>query len=89
MSDIRTKLNTNGENQLCQLLSEKPDCVYREEEQELRGHLRRLRETLNPYQKELLFDLVNGKDVITVKTAEDAYENGVRRAVKIDGRVFL
>ncbi len=85
MLDIRTKLNTSRENQLYQLLSEQPEpnCVYREEEHRIRSLLGRLRETLNLDQKELLFDIINEKDVIAAKTAEDAYENGFRRAVKM------
>lgn len=73
------------ENQLYQLLTEQPEptCVYQEEEQRIRSHLGQLRQTLNLDQKKLLLYIIDDKDLINFKTAEDAYENGFRRAVKM------
>lgn len=73
------------ENQLYQLLLDQPEpiCVYREEEHRIRSHLGRLRKTLNPWQRKLLLYIIDDKDLIAAKTAEDAYENGFRRAVKM------
>lgn len=78
------------ENHLYQVLSEKPrpGRVFLEEEQQIRRNWGRLLNTLNPFQKELLYDIINDKDVIAAKTAENQYTDGFRRGVRMMLAVF-
>lgn len=73
------------ENYLYSLLSDKPinEAKYKEENQRLRSNLGRLRKTLNHSQRVLLLRILDDKDLISEKCAQNYFADGFRLTSQI------
>ena len=87
MSDVRTIKNgaTKEEPRLFYLLEGTGPLHihYETEEQRLRTNLGLLKQTLNPCQKKLLLRIVDDKNLVCERAAQDWYEKGFCTATRI------